>query len=451
MEGHALAPIHELSPIMRPLLIYLLLLPAPGFSQTDSLVLFPEHLARTAHLLRTPFNEVRILVYGQSISMQNWWEAVRDFAQNRYPNTRLVVENRAIGGFSSERLKRMVENDVLPFYPDLVLFHVYGNEPDYEQIVRTIRSKTTAEIALQTDHVAVGQNEAWHDRHGDVWLPDLCRKYGLALIDVRRGWKEFLAKNNLQPQELLTDHVHLNDRGNALMADLVKRLFAALPTGDVPQKNVRTLRAGVDFRVKGGKLQLPLEGNRVDLVWEKPEKVARPVSVLLDGKQPSAFAESYAHTRPSLTPDGFFLRRIGQLLAFDLGPQLQAEDWSLTVLAVDSVRQQLRFGVTGSRTGPDGEGTSDTLFVSRSGRLRIPADGWFFRKNENDFRQFSWLKRGDVLRWRVFSMNRDTVVPATEPLTIVQGVPNGPHTLELTGKSLAGLKEIRVYRPPIGF
>lgn len=436
---------------MTRLLLAFLLLSAPGFAQTDSLVRFPEHLARTGHLLSTPFTEVRILVYGQSISMQKWWENVRDFVKNRYPQNRVLVENRAIGGFSSERLKRMVENDVLPLYPDLVIFHDYGNEPDYETIIRAIRSKTGAEIAVQTDHVAVGQNEEWHDRHADVWLPELCRKYGLALIDARRGWKDFLAKNNLPAKDLLTDHVHLNDRGNALMADLVNRLFVALPTAGFSEKTVRTLRAGADFRVKSGKLQLPVEGNRVDLVWEKPATIARPISVLLDGKRPAAFAESYAHTRPSLTPEGFFLRRIGQLLHFDLGPQPQAEDWSLTVIAVDSVRQRLRFGVTGSRTGSDGEGRSDTLFVSRSGRVRIPADGWFFRKHENDFRQLSWLKRGDVLRWRVFSMSRDTVVPATDPVTVVQGVPNSPHTLELTGKSLSGLKEIRVYRPPVDF
>jgi len=434
---------------MRPLLLGFLLLPALASAQGDSLVRFPEHLARTAHLLNAPFHEVRILVYGQSISMQKWWEMVRDSAKNRYPNARVVVENRAIGGFSSERLKRMVEADVVPFYPDLVIFHDYGNEPDYEQIVRTIRRRTTAEIALQTDHVAVGQNEEWHDRHANAWLPDLCRRYGLALIDVRRGWKAFLAKNNLPAQVLLTDHVHLNDRGNALMADLVNRLFAALPTVVFPEKNVRTWRVGADFRVKNGKLTLPVEGNRVDLVWEKTPVLAAPVVVLLDGKQPSAFAETYAHTRPSLSPEGFFLRRIGQLLHFDPGPRPQAEDWSLAVLAVDSVRQQLRFRVTGSRTGDDGEGRSDTLFVSRSGRLRIPADGWFRRKNEADFRQFSWLRPGDVLRWRVFSMSRDIVVPATEPVTAVQGVPNGPHVLELAGKSLAGLKEIRVYRPPL--
>lgn len=433
---------------MRPLLA-LLLLPALGFAQPDSLVRFPENAARTAQLLRTPGAEVRILVYGQSISMQKWWEAVRDFAQNRYPNARLVVENRAIGGFSSERLKRMVENDVVPFYPDLMIFHDYGNEPDFEQIIRTIRSKTTAEVAVQTDHVAVGQNEEWHDRHGDVWLPELCRKYGLALIDVRRGWKDFLAKNKLPAKDLLTDNVHLNDQGNALMADLTNWLFAALPMGGFSDKALRILQSGTDFRAKGGRIQVAIEGNRVDLVWKKLPAVVELISVTLDGKKASLFPESYAHTRPSLTPDGFFLRRIGQLLQFDLGPQPLAETWSLTVLNVDSIRQQLRFHVTGSLTGDDGEGSSDTLFVSHSGRLRIPADGWFRRRNENDFRQFSWLKRGDVLRWRVFSMSHDKVVPAAGPVTVVQGVPNGTHTLELTGKSLSGFQEIRVYRPPL--
>jgi hypothetical protein len=85
----------------------------------------------------------------------------------------------------------MAENDVVSFYPDLILFHVYGNEADYENIIQTIRRKTTAEIAIQTDHMA-SHAQDWHDRHSQVWLPSICKKYGLALIDVRSGWKTYL-------------------------------------------------------------------------------------------------------------------------------------------------------------------------------------------------------------------------------------------------------------------
>ena len=74
--------------------------------------------------------------------------------KSKYPDANLNIFNKAIGGFSLERLKLLVENDVISFYPDLILFHNYGNEADYERIVLIVRSRTTADIALQTDHIA---------------------------------------------------------------------------------------------------------------------------------------------------------------------------------------------------------------------------------------------------------------------------------------------------------
>src|SRR5215210_5383495 len=145
--------------------------PIPEVKDTTQ---FKNGVARTAWLLSSINNgnsePVRILVYGQSISEQSWWKDVREFVTNRFSSARINFINKAIGGFSSERLKLMVENDVVSFYPDLILFHDYGNEADYEKIIQTIRRKTTAEIALQTDHMAA-QGQEWHDKHSQEWLP----------------------------------------------------------------------------------------------------------------------------------------------------------------------------------------------------------------------------------------------------------------------------------------
>src|SRR5918998_492952 len=96
-------------------------------SEVKDTMQFKKGIARTARLLTSADNEnshnVRILVYGQSISEQLWWKDVRDFVQNQFPLANITFINKAIGGFSSERLKLMVENDVVSFYPDLILFH----------------------------------------------------------------------------------------------------------------------------------------------------------------------------------------------------------------------------------------------------------------------------------------------------------------------------------------
>jgi hypothetical protein len=83
------------------------------------------------HLLATSTpakrNTVKILVYGQSISKQEWWLDVKKNLIGKYPNADLIIENRSIGGFSSYQLRKPMVFDLIPFYPDLVLFHVYGS------------------------------------------------------------------------------------------------------------------------------------------------------------------------------------------------------------------------------------------------------------------------------------------------------------------------------------
>jgi hypothetical protein len=408
---------------------------------------FKKGVTRTASLLTsatsTSPNNVKILVYGQSISEQAWWKDVKEFITNRFPLARITFINKAIGGFSTERLKLMAENDVVSFYPDLVLFHDYGNEADYETIIRTIRRKTTAEIAVQTDHMA-GQNQEWHDRHCDIWLPSICRKYGLALVDVRNPWKRYLKENNLQIKDLLVDGVHLNAHGNYLMASIIKKYFAALTHEEATDRYVKEMTEGKDFSVKQNKIVIPVHGNRIDLVW-KP-MVSRPQKILvhIDGKKPSSINNCYYYTRPSFD-SASFLKKIGQLLAMQLTGKVKEEEWMMTVTWADSVKQQIGFSLKGSLTGEEGSGTSEHTFTSRSGQLIIEPTYWFTAK---EFANFPWMKPGDVLKWKVRSMCHDEVAAqASETSTIIQGINNGQHQLMLTGKALNNVKAIKVYRP----
>jgi hypothetical protein len=115
------------------------------------------HIQRTMTLLATSTpehrNKVRILFYGQSITEQEWSKQVADDLRQRFPNADLQIENRAIGGFAAQLLIRPAEHDLYPFYPDLLIFHVYGSNKEYEQIIRNVRSRTTAEVLMQKDHL----------------------------------------------------------------------------------------------------------------------------------------------------------------------------------------------------------------------------------------------------------------------------------------------------------
>jgi hypothetical protein len=147
-------------------------------------------------------NHVRVLIYGQSLSKQSWAERVREELARRYPHAIVEFHNRSIGGFVSSMLKRTIEHDVIPLYPDLVVLHDFGREDDYEQIVREIRTRTTAEILVQNDPLTPGQNAKWHDQHSWQWMPALAARWRLELVDVRTAWAHYLVDQKLKVEQL---------------------------------------------------------------------------------------------------------------------------------------------------------------------------------------------------------------------------------------------------------
>jgi hypothetical protein len=229
------------------------------------------YIQRTMHLLATSTpekrNTVKILVYGQSISEQEWWlEVKRDIIQ-RFPNANIIMENKAIGGFSTSLLVKTVEMDVSSFYPDLVLFHVYGDQKNYEAIIETMRRRTAAEIVLQTDHY--NKKDEGADKIASERLPAIAEKYKCEVIDVRRAWKKYLDDNGYEPSKLLKDEVHLNEHGNFVMAEIIKPYLQYKPNYKHDEFQLMTIyKVGTDVLAKGKTLGLPFTGNRVDVIAE---------------------------------------------------------------------------------------------------------------------------------------------------------------------------------------
>src|SRR5205807_1786374 len=160
------------------------------------------HVQRTMTLLATSapqhHHKVRILFYGQSITEQDWWKQVAADLRQRFPHADLEIENRAIGGFAAQLLIRPAEHDLYPFYPDLLIFHVYGSNQEYEQIIKNARSRTTAEVLMQKDHVTRWPPQVidekkdkgawWDDLMNQHILPEIARKYDCGLVDIRGPW-----------------------------------------------------------------------------------------------------------------------------------------------------------------------------------------------------------------------------------------------------------------------
>jgi hypothetical protein len=420
-------------------------------------------IQRTMSLLATSTPDhrkpVRILFYGQSLTKQDWARTVANDLRKRFPYADLTIANRSIGGYSSPYLIRTLPHDVYSFYPDLIIFHDYGDQQLYEQIISNIRSHTTAEILLQSDRAspppAKGpDNSEWHERHSIEWLPDLARRYGLEWADLWRPWKAYLKENNLTPADVLRDGAHYTLQGDDMVAQITSRYLIYRPelASRTESGMVRDYEVSRDVEWKNGRWRLQFEGNRVDAIggWDNPFHGGE-AEVLIDGKHPSEIPDLYSVTLPSDTyaVDWPAVNRVGH------EKPLLKESWVLRVTGNNADDSQWHFEVVGSHTGPDGEGVSTEKFVSRSGRVVIEPGDWGVKRAFDLNHKRTPI--GFEVHWSVEGEFTDSYReqrmedPSREySQTLALGLPNGSHTLEMVAKGAFPpvIRAVRVYRPP---
>jgi hypothetical protein len=438
-------------------------LPAPIENQAA----LGARIQRTMGLLATSTptdrKPVRILFYGQSITEQEWSQDVANDLKQRFPNADLTIENRAMGGFAAPILIRPSEHDLYPFYPDLLIFHVYGGDEDYEAIIANVRRRTASEILLHSDHInwmPTGSNDdpdtvkayEWHNTHSTKFLPELADKYGCELAEIREPWWRYLRDNGLQPKQLLSDNIHLNNWGNFLLAALVKPHLRYNPNFQPPTNLVRTYEVGSDVKWKNGKLVLEFEGNRIDAIADQNfSGQATAAKITIDGKQPSEFPELYAITRPSKA----FAVGWPAIIQVSSQKPLIIEDWKAVITEINSDASKFEFDVFGSKTGFDGSGTNDQLFVSNSSRVVIEPRNWWLKNSYEYSKQLT--PKGFEISWQVKPMFVDSyVAPKIADSsreyfrTLAQNLSNSKHILEIIPETngKVPIQAIRVYRPP---
>jgi hypothetical protein len=430
------------------------------------------HVQRTMTLLATSTpehrNKVRILVYGQSISEGVWWKYLEHDLRTRFPNADLEMVNRALGGHASNYLVREAETDVYPFYPDLVVFHVYGAHTCYEQIISRIRSRTAAEVLMTTDHLGAQEKpDAQNQIVDDKWtsymasfIPQVAATYGCEVVNVRDPWKRYVLDNKLTAQSLLIDSIHLGPQGNALYAALIGRQLVYRPElkDKIDPEAVHTYEVGKDIQWKDGKLTLDFVGNRVLAIAGPAAANAAAATVLVDGKKPSEFKECYAFTRAQ--------GAMGKILAVGSVQPPLVEDWTFRITAVDAAKKTFGYEMIGSKTGPDGRGNSTDRFVSTSGRIVLETK---VEKPEMAIESdlaidAARVKPGDEIKFQCYALHTDRYVAPSAKLLqdsalehstlLVQGIANGKHTLTLTAEgggaeAAVAIQALRVYRPAV--
>jgi hypothetical protein len=433
------------------------------------------NIQRTMRLLAesTPqkSNNVRILFYGQSITEQGWTQLVTEDLKARFPHATLVVENRALAGYASQLLSRTVETDVVPFQPDLLIFHVYGAHDKYEDILRMVRERTTAEILQQNDHVTKPehlteemnpakvpiQSGNWDSFMNHNWLPSLSKKYGTEFCDQRAIWKEYLTDNRLEPKALLRDNVHLNAHGEYLMAECVKAYLRYDPKlGPSPAEG--WVVPGQPVR-RGSSLKMDFEGTAVEVPIKGASKLTAEM-LRIDGQPVSETPSLKGFTRAQTWPGGKWKGPVKWPAIAPIQSQapLLLEDWTMEVKRADAEldlkKMKFTFTLSGSKTGPDGSGRSDQRFVSNSGRVVIEPESWGIPyalmlanvKPVPETLTIKWTAEPRYLEKVGLQMISDVHGPSW--VWLVQGLPNQKHTLEVTQEA-GSIGELRVHRPPL--
>ena len=268
---------------------------------------------------------VRILIYGQSIEGQEWTTTLIRRLRERYPNTKIEAVNMAIGGWNVWRLMKTMYHDVVRERPDLVTFSAYGGwDHHWEKVLSNLRRETCADIMIRTEHIAGWDAKSMEpvDNDSTVMFRALAQKYDCELVECRREWIGYIKAHNLKMSDLLDQSsVHVNDKGNALMAQLYERHFRTNtltrpgwmntvrrydPTRPLEDRRfdeimlagggwkdivTHTNSAGADWpglvesASPKDQLKLKFVGNRVDLVLPA---CAGGAKVLIDGKAPPA-------------------------------------------------------------------------------------------------------------------------------------------------------------------
>ena len=455
-------------------------IPAPA---TDE-ALFGARLTRSATLLATSCPErrwpVKILIYGQSISgSQIFTEQMSAYLKEQFPYADISLENRSIGGFGGDRLIRTAVHDVYTACADLIIFHVYGGEEhgELEQFFTNVRRYTTADILLMNHHLDGSKKEV--NETSFQYLRYIANKYNCELVDISTEWVKYLAENDLKTSDLLRDSVHPNRNGNWLLAHLVGRhlrynplfpgqcqnmvetCFATSAYDNNPDNPLIfkgqswNITNGVPTGVtKQGALKLAFYGNRVDLIAGQLQigKNGGTAHLIIDGKVDSDKYLPYAITRPSHGPGTWFpaIKRISHQ------SPLLPEKWLLKIDKINTDSTVWFYTIKGSQTGIDGHGRSDQRFVSKSGRVVIDVSDYMFADIKNGFKAMTPI--GFEVKWSVVPLFQRTYsAPVTADkakmykTTLVQGLKNGPHTLELipNGDGPVPVEAFEIHRPPM--
>jgi hypothetical protein len=431
-------------------------------------------LARTISMLTDgegANTQFRVLFYGQSITSRKWTNPAAKMIEREYPKVNFRFANLAIGGNAASLLKRAVARDIDEFYPDLVIFHDYGAEKDYEEIVKTIRTRSAAEVILQTDHLRAPpeplcpvelnltlktpagctgsvwlRQHNWDDYMSGAVIPRIATRYGAAIDPRRTAWSRYLTTQGLAPSRLLQDEIHPNEQGWRLAAVLFNRFLVTTVRSTRPEKqNLVKITPAVKYT--GG--ETPFDGNRLEIITSHP--LHHGLASTVDGVPSDRLPGCWVATRVSSVPWIPEWPALRQVTISD--QRLEADEWTVEINQINRDLTDFRFRLYSKAHGFDGEGNGRDDFISKSGAIRIDASDWVLNGamkakpvSPPEALTLRWSRR-NICGYRPDDQAR---VSASEyHYIIATGIENASHTavIKVAPEDFGSVKAFMSYKP----
>lgn len=196
----------------------------------------------------TKQKKTRIVFFGDSITQAGvkpggYITLMQQALEKEGKASQYELIGAGIGGNKVYDLYLRMDDDVLTKNPDVVVIWVgvndvwhkasfgTGTDPDkfekfYTAIIKKLQAKNI-KVVLVTPAAIGERNDNSNQQDGDLNLySNIIRKIAKAndckLVDLRKDFTEYEQKNNPENKEsgiLTVDRVHLNDKGNAFVAE----------------------------------------------------------------------------------------------------------------------------------------------------------------------------------------------------------------------------------------
>src|SRR4029078_7983603 len=217
-------------------------------------IILPAIVLLTAFM---PQKKKRVIFFGDSITQQG----AEPGGDIRGIDSMCRLENKSfqyefigagIGGNKVYDLYLRMDSDVLVKDPHIVVIYIgvndvwhkasygTGTDPDkfekfYNAIIKRLRERNIS-IVLCTPAVIGEKTDFTNQQDGDlnkysVIIRNIAKQNNLPLVDLRQNFLEYNKQNNGENKEqgiLTRDRVHLNAKGNQLVADEMWKVISGL-------------------------------------------------------------------------------------------------------------------------------------------------------------------------------------------------------------------------------